>query len=86
MGSVYAPDAIAFLIHALNHKGELIYPQLSESGIEQPAITPSREAVERGIQTYLHEKTEYTAEVSVSIELESVHHPDEFVEQFEETE
>lgn len=81
---VFAPGAIAFLIHGLNRKGEGIYPQLSKEGVEQPAITPFREAVEIGVKDYLREQTPYIADVDVSIELDNVEHPDEFLERVEE--
>ena len=81
---VHAPGAIAFLIHGMNRKGEGIYPELANKGIEQPAITPFRKAVESGVKEYLREQTPYIADVNVSIELNNVEHTEEFLEQVED--
>lgn len=77
---VYAPGAIGFLINGLNSEGRVIFPQLADEEIEQPALEPFRQAAEAGIKQYLREQTQYQADVKVSIELNNLEHTDEFLE------
>lgn len=80
----YVPGAIAFFLRGLNHGEEQIYPRLENHGKSQPAFSAFAENIEQGIGLYLREETNYTANVSVTIELNGITHKDEFLQELEE--
>jgi hypothetical protein len=69
-----APGAFAFLIWALNVNDESIFPPYNEY---QPAFENFIKNAESGIEKYLVEKHDLTANASVSIELSDVTRIDE---------
>ena len=75
-----APGAIAFLLRGLNYGEQPIVEYLEDTDNPQPAFEHFIEIVEQGISLYLRAETNYTARVSVEINLEGLTPDDELLE------
>ena len=75
-----ASGAIAFLLRGLNYGEKPIVEYLEDTDNPQPAFERFIETVELGVSLYLQEETNYTARVSVDINLEDLTPIDELVE------
>lgn len=78
---VWVPGAIAFFLRGLDYGEEPIVEAFEHMGEEQPAFSAFTDAVENGVQQYLHEEKNYSANVSVTIELDDLGPTQEFIQE-----
>jgi len=71
------PPAIAFFLKGLDYSDDPIYESLEDTPEPQPAFAEFTRALEQAISMYVAQEKNYTANVSVDIELNELEPTDE---------